>query len=151
MIKTVLLTFVFTFSAIFCGLMPTASGASANQTTVLSYSATPTPTPTVAMGKKRNEPCMMGELQAKPNASPPNSHNSKRLVPPPNPGASLMDLENVLRTTDQDCDGVSDYFDNCALVYNPSQKDRNKNGVGDGCERSTPKSNTKKLRPTPKT
>lgn len=47
---------------------------------------------------------------------------------------NLKDIENISKTLDQDCDGVSDHEDNCVQVWNPDQKDRNKNGIGDACE-----------------
>ena len=36
--------------------------------------------------------------------------------------------------SDKDHDGVLDYKDNCPTVYNPDQKDMNKNGIGDLCD-----------------
>jgi hypothetical protein len=44
------------------------------------------------------------------------------------------DVKAVMKTSDWDCDGVSDYDDNCVYVYNPDQTDRNRNGIGDACE-----------------
>jgi phage FluMu protein Com len=35
---------------------------------------------------------------------------------------------------DQDCDGVPDESDNCPLVFNPDQRDLNRNGIGEACE-----------------
>jgi hypothetical protein len=35
---------------------------------------------------------------------------------------------------DSDEDGIPDGCDNCASVYNPEQRDGNKNGLGDACE-----------------
>ena len=59
----------------------------------------------------------------------------KFIVIPPKPKNSKMsDDEYVLKKMDSDCDGIFDYYDNCRLVWNPKQKDRNKNGFGDVCE-----------------
>jgi hypothetical protein len=35
---------------------------------------------------------------------------------------------------DADSDGVNNFIDNCVAIFNPDQKDCNKNGVGDVCE-----------------
>lgn len=35
---------------------------------------------------------------------------------------------------DSDCDGINDISDNCLLVYNPNQKDKNGDGKGDACD-----------------
>lgn len=40
--------------------------------------------------------------------------------------------------TDGDGDGVPDCVDNCRLVANPDQSDRDGNGVGDACEEAEP-------------
>lgn len=48
---------------------------------------------------------------------------------------SLEDVNAILKRMDSDCDGISDYEDNCVYVSNPNQKDRNKNKIGDACER----------------
>ena len=45
-------------------------------------------------------------------------------------------VENNLRRNDSDCDGISNAKDNCIAVYNPDQKDSNKNGWGDACEQT---------------
>jgi Thrombospondin type 3 repeat len=39
-------------------------------------------------------------------------------------------------TTDFDCDGVLNSIDNCQSVYNPDQKDTNKDGRGNACDAS---------------
>ena len=44
----------------------------------------------------------------------------------------------VVDKADRDCDGVPNDRDNCPYVYNPTQKDRNENHIGDACdERAT--------------
>jgi hypothetical protein len=35
---------------------------------------------------------------------------------------------------DTDGDGIPDACDNCPLVFNPDQRDSNRNGIGDACE-----------------
>ncbi|MBW2702915.1 MAG: thrombospondin type 3 repeat-containing protein, partial [Deltaproteobacteria bacterium] len=35
---------------------------------------------------------------------------------------------------DQDCDGVADDDDNCPTVYNPDQRDYNRDGIGEACQ-----------------
>ena len=40
----------------------------------------------------------------------------------------------ILQHNDSDCDGVSNARDNCIVVFNPSQRDSNRNGIGDACE-----------------
>jgi hypothetical protein len=40
----------------------------------------------------------------------------------------------IAKTMDADCDGISNYEDNCPGIPNPDQKDRNRNRLGDACE-----------------
>ena len=47
------------------------------------------------------------------------------------------EIDQRCADTDTDGDGIFDNKDNCNLVPNPDQKDRNKNGIGDACEKST--------------
>jgi hypothetical protein len=42
-------------------------------------------------------------------------------------------LNNVLGSPDWDCDGILNSEDNCIFVYNPNQKDGNKDGKGNAC------------------
>lgn len=46
------------------------------------------------------------------------------------PGWALEDFQ-AMRLLDSDNDGVSDLMDNCKVVYNPDQSDRDGDGVGD--------------------
>lgn len=113
----------FVLGSIFCliilaaifqslGIFPFAKASSSspsNQLTdnILSFTPSPTPTP----------------------------NNTKN----PEPTATPFDPESInpdgmLGSSDVDCDGVENSFDNCLFTYNPKQKDRNKNGVGDVCE-----------------
>ena len=39
--------------------------------------------------------------------------------------------------SDEDNDGIDNSIDNCIQAYNPSNIDKNKNGIGDACERPT--------------
>jgi Thrombospondin type 3 repeat len=47
-----------------------------------------------------------------------------------------INIEDRFRASDFDCDGINDLKDNCFAVYNPNQKDRNKDGIGNACEPS---------------
>ena len=93
--------------------------------------AFPTPTP-VGHAKKIN--CGM------PNLKPDLSPSSSELTP--------QNLKAMAEGTDSDCDGISNLDDNCAYTYNPSQLDRNKNGVGDACEPKRPARNRMRPKPT---
>lgn len=57
-------------------------------------------------------------------------------------------LKNMAKSLDWDCDGVSNYNDNCKDIYDPDQKDSNKNGIGDACEKKKKKNNRKPVRRT---
>ena len=54
------------------------------------------------------------------------------------------DSERMAKSVDYDCDGVSNWDDNCKSVYNPKQTDRNKNKIGDACEVREPKPKKRK-------
>jgi hypothetical protein len=43
-------------------------------------------------------------------------------------------LDASLGSTDFDCDGVKNNDDNCVLVYNPNQKDTDRDDIGDACD-----------------
>ena len=65
-------------------------------------------------------------VETEPNRDPGNSSNDE---------ISAVDLYDIMvGSTDIDCDGVPNGHDNCLLIYNPKQKDKNKNGIGDACE-----------------
>ena len=65
----------------------------------------------------------------------PKSSSQQRPKPrDPNSEITFSDVMNILKSIDYDCDGISDYDDNCRAVYNPKQEDKNKNGIGDACE-----------------
>ena len=82
-------------------------------------------------------PCMMPSPKGTPTPSPTPS-------PTPTPSGqrrrhtvkeiTSTSLIAVMKMSDWDCDGISDYDDNCIDVPNPKQEDRNKNGFGDACE-----------------
>ena len=48
-------------------------------------------------------------------------------------GMSEWEGETVL-CSDSDEDGINDDLDNCPDIYNPNQKDRDENGLGDTCD-----------------
>lgn len=84
------------------------------------------------------------------NQTPEPPDNSKKQTPYPSPISSKTSTsmptpvyytgENEPLMTDPrevedwDCDGVLDITDNCQFVYNPNQKDRNRDGYGDACD-----------------
>ena len=85
----------------------------------------------------------------RPSPTPPKSKPEKPDFPPsPTHGCSPQPKplseaekndpdrrENVFgESSDSDCDGICDIADNCPLVYNPDQKDSNKDGYGDACD-----------------
>ena len=108
------------------GMMP-------NPTPLVASTPTPTPTPLTSQHKSD---CFMGELKNSPTASPtPSPTVETPKQPPVNSEVTFTAIEAVMKTTDADCDGISDYDDNCVYAYNPSQLDRNRNGIGDSCEK----------------
>ncbi len=52
----------------------------------------------------------------------------------PGDQAGFMVIEAVTVTDDLDRDGLLDYLDNCRRVHNPSQHDRDGDGLGDACD-----------------
>jgi hypothetical protein len=42
--------------------------------------------------------------------------------------------DNYVLVADSDCDGVADKYDNCKMVLNCDQADRDSNGIGDACQ-----------------
>jgi hypothetical protein len=93
---------------------------------------TATPTPTAALQKAG---CMMPIPM--PAVTP-----SVLPTPTPEPiiGSNVVRERSgliiiaAMKKYDRDCDGISDFDDNCKDLYNPKQKDKNKNGFGDACE-----------------
>jgi|GEM_PF-3937722 len=83
----------------------------------------PTPTPT----RDREKVC-------RPSATPTPAVSPTPEVTPVVNELSLNDVNAILKRMDSDCDGISDYADNCVFVSNPDQRDRNKNKIGDACE-----------------
>src|SRR3954469_3715942 len=70
-------------------------------------------------------------LVARPSPTPsPSNRCSSKAVPDP---------ESIYDTgpEDWDCDGVCNRLDNCTLVYNPDQNDKNGDGYGDACDPAT--------------
>jgi hypothetical protein len=53
-------------------------------------------------------------------------------------GQSLIPMP-LVTTIDKDGDGIADSLDNCPLVQNPLQEDKNGNGIGDACEQEPSK------------
>jgi len=45
------------------------------------------------------------------------------------------------KVNDKDSDGISNIFDNCPNTYNPSQYDKDLNGIGDACDKNKNHSN----------
>jgi syndecan 4 len=81
-----------------------------------------TPTPDVSICVVRRTPGTTQSVTPTPEIKP--SINELRLA----------DVIEIARDLDRDCDGKGTYEDNCPTVYNPDQKDRNNNGIGDACE-----------------
>jgi hypothetical protein len=53
----------------------------------------------------------------------------------PSEELTAENVKNMSKRLDSDCDGISNWDDNCPYVYNPRQEDRNKNGRGNACEK----------------
>ncbi len=94
---------------------------------ISSIDVTSTTTP---IKSPQKNPCVIPTPTAKPNVN-----QSKR----PEVGLDINQLAEVLKGWDRDCDGVSDYDDNCREEYNPKQTDRNRNGWGDACDEPKPR------------
>ena len=52
------------------------------------------------------------------------------VTPPPRVCSVRIGNQNF---PDTDCDGIPDHLDNCPYVYNPDQRDSNRDGRGDAC------------------
>ncbi len=103
--------------------LPIISGSHAHETGLSSSelvrgTTTPTPTPADVI------------VETSPEAAPPDNAQGELTI------NEALDLG--LGSKDFDCDGISNRFDNCPLVFNPKQEDKNKNknknGIGDACE-----------------
>jgi hypothetical protein len=44
-------------------------------------------------------------------------------------------LNGSLGSADFDCDGIKNIVDNCTLAYNPNQKNSDRDGYGDACDK----------------
>jgi hypothetical protein len=62
-------------------------------------------------------------------------HPNRAYHPKPFSDKDTETLRKKAPKCDLDGDGVPDDHDNCKLVANPDQRDSNKNGIGDACER----------------
>lgn len=62
---------------------------------------------------------------------------------PKSSGMTAENARNIAKSVDWDCDGVSNYNDNCDNTFNPDQRDANRNGNGDACEKDP--NNTRKV------
>lgn len=72
-------------------------------------------------------------LKKKQGCTMPQPKN--KVQDPPSEELTAENVKNRAKSLDADCDGISNWEDNCTYVYNPGQRDRNKNGIGDACEK----------------
>ena len=114
----------------------------AREGNVAAASPSPTPTPVAASPKV---PCMMparkDAVQGPPAPTPTPRPWINDTSPPE---LRISDLIEIQKTLDWDCDGVSNYEDNCTEVYNPDQKGGNKNGFGDACQPKKPRGKSRR-------
>ena len=112
-----------------CGNANKANQSSANNQNLTVASASPTSTPTDKSKKQKPSPTPAGSCSPLPT---PLSEAEKN---DPLREQTLREmLDGGLGSIDVDCDGVCNAADNCVLVYNPNQKDSNKDGYGDACD-----------------
>jgi hypothetical protein len=75
-----------------------------------------------------------------PTTSPTPTPITIEILPYPTIGndpvePSIDDIaDGLFGGRDIDCDGVRSVDDNCPFTYNPNQKDKDKNGIGDACD-----------------
>ncbi len=100
-----------------------------NQQINIAISETPTPTP---VPNKTGKTIVSPTPICSPFPTP--TPQSEANFPDQEPTYSL---DAALGSPDVDCDGVCNAVDNCFLVYNPRQKDKNKDGYGDVCDPKT--------------
>jgi Thrombospondin type 3 repeat len=111
------------------------------QVSLSTSNSTVTTTPAPANPKQKTA-CMMPTPIPSATTPTPTPNLSIQREPPGVIEREISSVIWVLKISDSDCDGISDYEDNCVLVPNPKQKDKNKNGIGDVCEKK-PKTHKK--------
>ncbi|MGH9948307.1 MAG: thrombospondin type 3 repeat-containing protein [Pyrinomonadaceae bacterium] len=106
-----------------CGNANKADRSSANNQNSLVASTSPTPASPDKSKKQKPSPTPTADC-----LPPFVSEQSKNDPDYRTPSAEELGLN------DSDCDGICDRADNCIIVYNPDQKDRNGDGHGDACD-----------------
>jgi Thrombospondin type 3 repeat len=96
--------------------------------TTISETPTPTPVPNKTVKTKVSPTSVCS-----PHPTPV---SQEQINSPLRERTSKEVLNSILGSIDFDCDGICNSEDNCPVVYNPNQKDSNKNGIGNACEPS---------------